>query len=86
MSPYVAIVHRKPGTGYSVSFPDVPGCVSGGETVDEAMRAAATALSGHLEGLRKARKAVPVARDFAAVITSTDSKGALAYILIQAAS
>ena len=86
MDPYVAIVHRKPGTGYSVSFPDVPGCISGGKTVDEAMRAAETALSLHLAGLRQAGVAVPVARDFAAVITSTDSKGALAYILIQANS
>lgn len=50
------------------------------------MRAAETALSLHLAGLRQAGVAVPVARDFAAVITSTDSKGALAYILIQANS
>lgn len=86
MNHYVAIVHRKPGTGYGVSFPDVPGCVSGGETVDQAMRAAETALSLHLADLHQEGEAVPVARDFAAVITSTDSKGALAYILIQANS
>jgi predicted RNase H-like HicB family nuclease len=86
MSPYVAIIHRKPHEGYSVSFPDVPGCVSGGNTVDEAMRAAGKALSLHLTGLHEAGEAPPVARDFAAVIMSTDSKGALAFILIQATS
>ncbi len=86
MNPYVAIIHRKPRAGYSVSFPDVPGCVSGGKTVDEAMRAAGKALSLHLTGLRKAGEATPIARDFAAVIMSTDSKGALAFILIQTTS
>ena len=81
MRRYVAVVHRKPG-GYGVSFPDVPGCASRGRTVDEAMRVARKALDLHLAGLRKAGEAVPAPRDFAAVIMSTDSKGALAFILI----
>lgn len=81
MPHYVAIVHRKPG-GYGVSFPDLPGCVSGGKTVDEAMRAARKALDLDLAGRRKAGTAAPIPRDFAAVIMSTDSKGALAFIMI----
>ncbi len=34
--------------GYSVFFPDLPGCTSGGETVDQAARNAEDALRGHL--------------------------------------
>ncbi len=81
MRRYVAVVHRKQG-GYRVSFPDLPGCASSGTTVDEAMRAARKALDLHLAGRRKAGEAVPVPRDFAAVVVSTDSKGALAFIMI----
>lgn len=81
MRQYVAVVHRKPG-GYGVSFPDVPGCFSGGATVDEAMREARAALDVHLAGLVKGGETAPAPRDFAAVIMHTDSKGAIAFIRI----
>jgi predicted RNase H-like HicB family nuclease len=44
MSRYVAIVDGGPGA-YGVSFPDAPGCVAMGETVDEAIRNAGAALA-----------------------------------------
>lgn len=34
--------------GYSVFFPDLPGCTSAGATLDEAARNAEEALAGHL--------------------------------------
>jgi predicted RNase H-like HicB family nuclease len=80
--PYVAVVHRVGHSGYGVSFPDVPGCTAAGRTVDQAMRAAREALDRHLGGLKDAGKPLPAARDFHAVIMSTDSKGAIAFILI----
>lgn len=36
---------------YGVSFPDVPGCFSAGDTIDEVMSMAREALDGHLECL-----------------------------------
>jgi predicted RNase H-like HicB family nuclease len=80
--PYVSVVHRTGRSGYSVSFPDLPGCTSRGKTVDEAMQAAREALDRHLDRLRAAGGPVPEARDFHSVIMSTDSKGAIAFILI----
>lgn len=44
---YPAIIERA-GDGYSVFFPDLPGCTSGGDTQDEAARHAEDALRGHL--------------------------------------
>ncbi len=42
-----AIIER--GThGHSVFFPDLPGCASGGDTIDEAARNTVEALRGHL--------------------------------------
>jgi predicted RNase H-like HicB family nuclease len=29
---YIALVHKDNGTSYGVSFPDVPGCISAGDT------------------------------------------------------
>lgn len=45
---YPAIVERA-GAGFSVFFPDLPGCTSAGDTVNEALVNAAEALEGHLE-------------------------------------
>src|SRR5688500_20228304 len=44
---YPAIIERA-RRGYSVFFPDLPGCASAGRTVKEAAINAEEALSGHL--------------------------------------
>lgn len=50
MSIYVfpAILSKEDGV-YGVTFPDLPGCVSSGETQTEIALNASEALSGHLE-------------------------------------
>lgn len=44
MTHYVAIVEEEEGKAVGVWFPDLPGCVSAGDTLDEAMMNAAEAL------------------------------------------
>lgn len=44
---YPAIIERD-AHGYGVVFPDLPGCVSAGSSVQEAAIAAEEALNGHL--------------------------------------
>lgn len=44
---YPAIVERAQG-GFSVFFPDLPGCVSAGATIQQAALNAEDALAGHL--------------------------------------
>lgn len=44
---FPAIIERA-GAGYSVYFPDLPGCTSAGDSVQEAARNAEEALAGHL--------------------------------------
>jgi predicted RNase H-like HicB family nuclease len=45
---YIALVHKDKDTSYGVSFPDVPGCISAGDTFEEAIDNASQALAGHL--------------------------------------
>jgi len=47
-------------TGYSVYFPDLPGCVSYGEDFEEARKQAAEALGLHLYGMEKDGDEIPV--------------------------
>lgn len=48
--------------GYSVDFPDLPGCFSMGDTRDEAIEHAAEALSLYLESARDPKWEVPKAK------------------------
>lgn len=48
---YPVVIHKDPKSEYGVSVPDLPGCVSGGATVDEALAMAREAIELHLEGL-----------------------------------
>lgn len=50
---YAAILEKGKEGGYGVYFPDLPGCVSGGDTMEEAMRDAKEALLLHLYGMEE---------------------------------
>lgn len=67
MARYVALVHKDNGTSYGVSFPDVPGCVSAGDTMEEALANAAEALAGHLALMQADGDALPPARSPGAI-------------------
>lgn len=45
MPHYIALVHKDGDSCYGVSFPDVPGVFTAGDTIDEAMRNAAEVLA-----------------------------------------
>ena len=52
MNGYIAMIHPpEGGSGYGVTFPDLPGCVSAGTTFEEAALNAREALSGHLAAM-----------------------------------
>lgn len=64
MAQYIALVHKDEGTSYGVSFPDVPGCVSAGDTFEQAVANAGEALAGHFAAMRADGDAIPSPRDF----------------------
>lgn len=49
MAYYVALIHKEPKSDFGVSFPDFPGCITAGSTMQEAMEMAREALAGHIE-------------------------------------
>ena len=64
MAGYIALVHKDDGTSYGVSFPDVPGCISAGDTFEEAVANAGEALAGHFAAMRADGEAIPAPRSF----------------------
>lgn len=55
---YPAIIDRS-ASGFGVSFPDFPGCVAAGATVQEAAVQAEAALALHLDGMRADKDTIP---------------------------
>lgn len=45
------VIHKDPDSDYGLTIPDVPGCFSGGKTVEEALENVQEALSLHFEAL-----------------------------------
>lgn len=74
---YVAVVEKDADSAFGVWFPDVEGCFSAGDTLDEAVVNAGTALRQHAEALQSAGKDVPNARDVEAMLHDKDVKAAV---------
>jgi predicted RNase H-like HicB family nuclease len=62
MPHYVAIVEEEPGYAIGVWFPDLPGCVSAGDTLDEAMLNAQEALGLWAEAMQENDQTIPSPR------------------------
>jgi predicted RNase H-like HicB family nuclease len=67
----VALVHGVAGA-YGISFPDFPGCVAGGETIDEALRRGRDALDFHVENMLEVGEALPEIRNIAEIKDDPD--------------
>ena len=50
MSYAIGLIHAEKGV-YGISFPDFPGCISTGRSIDEAMAKGAQALALHVAGM-----------------------------------
>jgi predicted RNase H-like HicB family nuclease len=59
---YVTVLALEDEGGYSVLFPDLPGCATQGETQTEAMAVAVEALSGHAAAIRERGEELPAPR------------------------
>jgi predicted RNase H-like HicB family nuclease len=51
MTAYIALMRKQPGTDYGVEFPDFPGCITAGKSLEQARRMAREALIFHIGGM-----------------------------------
>lgn len=56
---YPAVFDPNEHAGYTVTFPDLPGCVTEGDNLDEAMLMAAEAMALHLYGMERDGDPIP---------------------------
>ena len=56
---YRILLRKEPEGGYTVTVPSLPGCVTYGETVEEAVEMAKEAIEEYLESLREQGEEIP---------------------------
>ncbi|MBP0109624.1 MULTISPECIES: type II toxin-antitoxin system HicB family antitoxin [Bradyrhizobium] len=65
MAQYVAIIEEADPDAVSLWFPDLPGCISGGDDVDEALENAPEALALYAQDLIEDGRQLPSPRTLA---------------------
>jgi predicted RNase H-like HicB family nuclease len=85
MAIYIALIHKDSSSDYGVSFPDLPGCVTVGSTLEEARANAVEALGLHMEGMIEDKAKIPAPSDLDAIAASPDYKTAMATTAIEVA-
>ena len=74
---YAIVIHKDQESDYGVTFPDIPGCFSAGDTIEEAISMAQEAAECHIEGLLLDSEPVPVATPIANHQNKQDYQDAL---------
>ena len=83
MVQFIALIHKEADSDYGVHFPDLPGLVTAGSTLDEARAFAEEALALHLEGMAEDGVPVPEPSSLEAIMADPDNRDGVA-ILVRA--
>jgi predicted RNase H-like HicB family nuclease len=59
---YPVVIHKDKSSDYGVTVPDLPGCFSAGETMEDALTNVVEAIECHLEGVLFAGEVIPEAQ------------------------
>lgn len=78
---YIALIHKEQNSDYGVSFPDFPGCVSAGDTLEQAKSMAQEALIGHIEMLKEMKHAIPAPMSLEEIMTFPENRTAIAFLV-----
>lgn len=81
MADYIALIHKETESDFGVSFPDFPGCITAGVTLDEARAMAEEALAFHVEGLLEDGEAMPEPSSLTEVMAEPNNREGVAVLV-----
>jgi predicted RNase H-like HicB family nuclease len=85
MTSYIALLRKDADSDYGVEFPDFPGCVTAGRSLEEARTMASEALQLHLEGMREDDEAIPEPSSLDQIMADPENAGAVVFLVDVAA-
>jgi predicted RNase H-like HicB family nuclease len=78
---YIALIHKDADSDHGVSFPDFPGVISAGASLDDARAMAEEALALHVEGMVEDGDAIPEPSSLEAVMADAVNRDGVAIIV-----
>ncbi|ESX85513.1 type II toxin-antitoxin system HicB family antitoxin [Mesorhizobium sp. M0924] len=81
MRHYIGLIHKQADSDFGVSFPDFPGVVTAGTSLDDARAMAEEALAFHLEGLVEDGEAIPEPSSLEDVVSNNDNLNRVAVLV-----
>ncbi|RLB55645.1 MAG: CopG family transcriptional regulator [Deltaproteobacteria bacterium] len=81
MSTYIALVRKEKGSSFGVEFPDFPGCISAGDSLDEAVANAKEALEFHVRGMIEDGDKIPNPSDLNLIMSKPSFKNAVPVLI-----
>jgi predicted RNase H-like HicB family nuclease len=81
MASYIGLMRKEPKTDFGVNFPDFPGCITAGRTMDEAYRLAAEALAFHVEGMTEDGEPLPEPSSLETVMADPENRDAVPFMV-----
>ncbi len=82
MRNYIAVIHKEESSDYGVSFPDFPGCITAGSTLEEVKNMASEALEFHIEGMAGDGEIIPEPSVLDNIVNDPDYSDALTFIVV----
>lgn len=79
---YPVVIHKDSDSDYGVTVPDLPGCFSAGESVDDAISCVTEAIECHVEGFLIDGEDVPVSLPMEVHKENPDFADAFAWVLV----
>ena len=72
---YTVVIHKDKSSDYGVTVPDLPGCFSAGDTLEDALTQVVEAIECHLEGLLLDGDEIPPAQSVETHLKNRDYAG-----------
>jgi predicted RNase H-like HicB family nuclease len=79
MAIYIALLRKDPDSDFGVDFPDFPGCITAGSTLQEAREMAAEALQFHIEGMLEEGLPIPPPSALDAIMADPENADAIPF-------
>ncbi len=81
MATYIALLRKEKDTDFGVDFPDFPGCISVGKTLEGAHKRASEALKFHIKGMLEDGDPIPEPSSLDDIVADPASTGAVPFLV-----
>jgi len=81
MKTYIALLRKEEGSSYGVDFPDFPGCITGGESLDVAYKEAPEALQFHIKGMLEDGEEIPEPTSLEDIMADPDNEDTVPFLV-----